>query len=134
MKMGEYNCENHLEIYGKWDDLKKFTINNWGNKGLSFRKYMNIHLNRGEGEELIEQKNEPFIIEYEKDLFNKEMDMIYYTFLTRDEPPEGWLENISKQYSNLEFNLFYQNRKNEKSGDYLIKNGEIYYKEELAAN
>ena len=62
------------------------------------------------------------------------MDMIYYTFLTKDDPPEGWLENISKQYNNLEFNLFYQNRKNEKSGDYLIKNGEIYYKEELAAN
>ena len=134
MKMGEYNCENHLEIYGKWDDLKKFTINNWGNQGLSFRKYMNVHSNRGEGEELIEQKSEPFIIEYEKDLFNKEMDMIYYTFLTKDDPPEGWLENISKQYNNLEFNLFYQNRKNEKSGDYLIKNGEIYYKEELAAN
>ena len=42
MKMGEYHCENHLEIYGKWEDLKTFTINNWGNQGLSFRKSADV--------------------------------------------------------------------------------------------
>jgi hypothetical protein len=60
------------------------------------------------------------------------MDMIYYTFLTRHEPPEKWLSKISKQYSHLEFNLYYQNKKIDKTGDFMIKNGEIYYKEELA--
>jgi hypothetical protein len=118
MKMGEYHCENHLEIYGKWEDLKAFTINNWGNQGLSFRKLTDVE--------------QPCMIEYEKEIFNREMDMIYYTFLTRQEPPEKWLSQISKQYSHLEFNLYYQNRKIDKTGDYMIKNGEIYYKEELA--
>ena len=64
MKMGEYHCENHLEIYGKWEDLKTFTINNWGNQGLSFRKSADVE--------------QPCMIEYEKDVFNREMDMIYY--------------------------------------------------------
>ena len=112
MKMGEYHCENHLEIYGKWEELKNFTINNWGNQGISFRKSSNCE--------------QPCMIEYERELFNREMDMIYYTFLTKNEPPEQWLAQISKQYSHLEFNLYYQNRKNDKSGDYIIKNGEFY--------
>ena len=120
MKMEEYHCENHLEIYGKWEDLKAFTINNWGNRGISFRKLVDVE--------------QPFMIEYEKELFNKEMDMIYYTFLTNDEPPKKWLAQISKQYQHLEFNLYYQNKKFDKSGDYMIKNGEFYYKEELSAN
>jgi hypothetical protein len=119
MKMGEYHCENHLEIYGKWEDLKDFTINNWGNQGLSFRKSADVE--------------QPCMIEYEKDLFKREMDMIYYTFLTRHEPPEKWLAQISKKYSHLEFNLYYQNRKIDKTGDYMIKNGEIYYKDEIEA-
>jgi hypothetical protein len=120
MKMGEYHCENHLEIYGKWEDLKAFTINNWGKQVLSFRKLADIE--------------QPCMIEYEKELFNREMDMIYYTFLTKQEPPEKWLAQISKIYNHLEFNLYYQNRKIDKTGDYMIKNGEVYYKDEIVAN
>jgi len=120
MKMGDYNyynCENNLEIYGKWDDLKKFYTNNWGSNGLSFRK-------------IGEEYDEPSIIECEKNLYNIKMDMIYYIFLTKSDPPLKWLDKISKIYNNLEFNLVYQNRENERIGDYIYKNGEVYYDKE----
>ena len=112
MKMDEYNCENNLEIFGKWHILKDFYNNNWGEHTLRIDN-MDISM-----------------IEWEKGLYGEEMDMIYYVFLTRDVPPLIWLREISAKYRELDFTLEFLNRKSGKGGEVVYRGGEMYYNEE----
>ena len=102
-----YNCENTLEIFGKWESLKKFYNDNWGETVLNIKDIQ--------------------MIEWEREVYKEKMDSIYYTFLTRDVPPIDWLEEISKLYVDLDFTLGYMNRESGKGGEVVYRGGEIYY-------
>ena len=105
-----------MEIYGKWESLKKFYNDNWGETILNIKKN-NISVD-------IE------MIEWERGLFREKMDSMYYVFLTKEIPPLEWLKTISSNYKDLDFNLGYQNRKTSKIGEVVYKQGENYYNEE----
>jgi len=105
-----FNCHNNLDIYGSWEELKKFFNDNYDeNKIINLNNYENIE-----------------ILDWDKDLFEEKMEQIYYVFMTSEEPPCEWISDISKEYPNLEFNLIYQNREREISGEYIYKKGVLY--------
>jgi len=108
MKMGEYNCENNLEVFGDWDLLKNFYNDNW------CKTILNI-------------KDELEMIEWERGLFIERLDSIYYIFLTKENPPLEWLRSVSCKYKELDFTLGYQNLKSGMYGEVVYRGGEIYY-------
>ena len=67
------------------------------------------------------------IQEYEENIMEENLDQLFYIFLTRENPPIKWLEKIAKKYNNLEFNLIYQNRDKDLSGEIIYKNGRLYH-------
>lgn len=109
------NCHNNLDIFGSWEDLKYFFINN------STDKYI---LNFG----LEDKRNseDVYMVDWDREIMNEKMEQITYVFMTNEYPPEDWLENIAKEYKNLEFNLVYQNREKDISGEIVYKYGDLY--------
>jgi len=103
-------CLNNLDIYGKWEDLQDFFIENTSiDSVLNFGSF--------------EKKD----IDWEKELMNEEMELFYYVFMTIDTPPLEWLDEIAKKYTKLEFNLIYQIRDKEIAGEIVYKNGKLYH-------
>jgi len=121
-----YVCENSLEIYGEWENLKKFFIDNRSENILSFAKMEPIE----NGEDCFEKwgtEEDADIQEYEENIMDENLDQLFYIFLTRENPPIKWLEKIAKKYNNLEFNLIYQNRDKDLSGEIIYKKGRLYH-------
>jgi len=104
-----FNCHNSLEVFGQWEDLKSFYIDNSTEDSILL------------GDEYFE------VLDWDKDILEEKLDQATYIFMTIDGPPEFWLERIAKKYKKLEFNLIYQNRDNDYSGEIVYKNGELYF-------
>ena len=102
------NCHNNLDIYGSWEDLKIFFIENSSE---------NVVLNLNEINE---------ILDWDRDLICEPMQQICYVFMTKENPPMEWVKNLAEQYRNLEFNLIYQNREKDFSGEVVYKNGTLW--------
>ena len=111
-----FNCHNSLDIYGSWDELKQFYIENSTENCI-----LNLNF-----------KYE--IRDWEKNILNEKLEEIYYIFLCENSPPFEWLKNIAEKYSNLEFNLVYENRDLEKTGEIIYKYGQLYHKYENIEN
>jgi len=101
------DCNNNLDIYGLYEELKYFFNNN---------RTENAELNLGyENLELLD-----FEVPEEG------VEQISYVFLTKEEPPKAWLENMARKYPKLEFYLVYQNREKDIDGELIYKNGVLY--------
>lgn len=104
-----FNCHNNLEIFGQWDDIKSFYSENSSDNNV---------LNGDE---------EFIVLDWDKNILEEKMDEVVYVFMTKEGPPEYWLEKVAKKYKSLEFNLIYQNRNDDLTGEIVYKKGELYY-------
>ena len=98
--------QNNLEIYGKWEELKSFFINNSSDNFVLNLKNIEI-------------------LDWDKDIMSERMEQMYYVF-RMDEPPVEWLEREARRYNNLEFNLIYQSEERDLCGELVYKNGKLY--------
>lgn len=115
------NCHNNLDIYGPWEELKTFFSNNSTEKSvLSFENYVSNE--DGWGTELDAE-----VTDWDQDLMEEKMEQFYYVFMTKETPPNLWLDKIAKIYNKLEFNLIYQNRELGLTGEIIYKNGILYH-------
>ena len=105
----KYN--NSLDIYGSWEELKNFFINNSSDDTI-------LNVDKCE------------IIDWDKDLMLGEIGQTYYVFRS-EEVPMDWLERVARIYDKLEFNLIYQLDDSELVGEFVYKNGELYHKYEI---
>lgn len=105
----KYN--NSLDIYGSWEELKNFFINNSSDDTI-------LNVDKCE------------IIDWDKDLMLGEIGQTYYVFRS-EEVPKDWLEGVARIYDKLEFNLIYQLDDSELVGELVYKNGELYHKYEI---
>jgi len=102
------NCDNNLDIYGTWEDLKLFYCNNFDEKNIL-------------------KLEDILIVDWEKELMEERMEMISYVFMTKEDAPVEWLERMAGEYPKLDFNLVYQNREKDSYGEIIYKNGELYH-------
>lgn len=102
------NCDNNLDIYGTWEDLKLFYCNNFDEKNIL-------------------KLEDILIVDWEKELMEERMEMISYVFMTKEDTPVEWLERMAGEYPKLDFNLVYQNRERDSYGEIIYKNGELYH-------
>lgn len=99
--------QNNLEIYGSWNQLKEFFIDN-------------------STETDILSLDESVLLEWDKDILEEKSEVLYYVFLSKN-IKAGWLDKMAKKYKNLEFNLIYQNEEKEIYGEIVYKNGILYH-------
>ena len=122
-----FDFENNLEIYGNWVDLKKFFIDNQSvNKTLSLENCVPVE-DSDKKYYLWGSSEDVEVIEWDENLMDEKIDMLYYVFLTKDGSPLRWLKSVAEKYIELEFNLVYQNRKTDEMGEAIYKNGKLYY-------
>lgn len=127
------DCENNLDIYGSWNDLKIFFNEN---------RIENIDKNKSQniltfskcvpaiGEECFERwgtGKDAEVRDWDRDILEEETEELSYMFLTDRNPPNIWLEQIAKKYPELEFILVYQNTTSEITGEIVYKNSELYH-------
>ena len=105
-----FYCHNNLDVYGDWEDLKDFFIEN-----TTIDSVLNFGNIKAE------------IIDWEKELMNEEMELFYCVFGTDKVPPLDWLNEIGKKYNKLEFNLIYEIRERDVAGEVVYKNGKLYH-------
>jgi len=126
-KRMNFDFENNLEIYGNWVDLKKFFIDNQSvNKTLSLENCVPVE-DSDKKYYLWGSSEDVEVIEWDENLMDEKIDMLYYVFLTKDGSPLRWLKSVAEKYIELEFNLVYQNRKTDEMGEAIYKNGKLYY-------
>ena len=133
-------CENHLDIFGEYEDLLRFFDNNRveqtvGKKRkmvnqniLTFSKTVPVE-NEDDIEECKEKwgtKRNAEIKDWEED-FEDEMEQFYYVFLTSGNPPNKWLEAVAEKYPEIEFNLVYKNESKDVNGEIVYRDGKLYH-------
>ena len=135
-KINKMNCQNNLDIYGEYEDLVLFFEENRVKKSLgkklgdenilTFQKVLPVL--EGEDKKKIWGTSEDALIkDFERDILVEETEQMYYEFLTVGNPPNLWLKEVGKKYSNLEFNLVYYNSEFDVKGEIIYREGELYY-------
>ena len=133
-------CENHLDIFGEYEDLLLFFDNNRVEQSVGKkRKMINQNIltfsktvpvdNEDDIEECKEKwgtKRNAEIKDWEED-FEDEMEQFYYVFLTSGNPPNKWLEAVAEKYPEIEFNLVYKNESKDVNGEIVYRDGKLYH-------
>lgn len=133
-------CENHLDIFGAYEDLLDFFEENRISPNVGQKRRMvnqniltfNIAVpvkdedNAEECKEKWGTKRNAELKDWEDD-FEEGMEQFYYVFLTSGNPPNKWLEAVAKKYPNIEFNLVYKNESRDINGEIVYREGKLYH-------
>lgn len=133
-------CENHLDIFGAYEDLLKFYDENRVSPSVGRKRRMvnqniltfniavpvNDEDNAEECKEKWGTKRNAELKDWEDD-FEEGMEQFYYVFLTSGNPPNRWLEAVAKKYPEIEFNLVYKNESRDVNGEIVYRDGKLYH-------